>query len=248
MAPSVPPLGYVQIICSDPHVTLQPRLADTRVDVTAGYGGWSEIARPRRRPISFWLGSPGLRMSLPIIFDGYASRSSVETSIASLEKLATPSGTYSFNPPVITLNARGKLVPHQDKQWVIDALQWGDAAIADPATGNRVRQAVVISLLEWIQDQRVREESPAKRVKQLSKLQHSKPGAKHKRHTVKKAKPTPVHASTFTAADDVFGTGEDLLTIAANELGDASRWIEIAQLNDIRDPRSTVPGQSLRLP
>jgi hypothetical protein len=238
----------VQIICHDPHLTLQPRLADKRVDVTAGYGGWSEVARPRRRPISFWLGSPGLRMVLPIVFDEYASRGSVEAAIASLEKLATPSGTYSFNPPVVTLNARGKLVPHQDKEWVIDGLTWSDAAIADPKTGNRLRQGVDVSLLEWIQDQRVREESPAKRVKQLSKLQHSKPGAKHKRHTVKRAKTIAVHAGTLDTSDDVFGTGEDLLTIAANELGDASRWIEIAQLNDIRDPRSTYPGQSLRLP
>lgn len=42
--------------------------------------------------------------------------------------------------------------------------------------------------------------------------------------------------------------GETLSSIAASDLGDASRWKEIAQLNDIRDPRSLKVGDVLRMP
>jgi nucleoid-associated protein YgaU len=39
-----------------------------------------------------------------------------------------------------------------------------------------------------------------------------------------------------------------LLAIAARELGDADRWVELAELNGLRDPRAITPGQVIRLP
>lgn len=42
--------------------------------------------------------------------------------------------------------------------------------------------------------------------------------------------------------------GDTLLSIAARELGSATRYTELAALNDIRDPRRLRPGQVLRLP
>lgn len=42
--------------------------------------------------------------------------------------------------------------------------------------------------------------------------------------------------------------GETLRTIAAEELGDPTRWRELATTNDIDDPDDLPPGRSLRLP
>jgi nucleoid-associated protein YgaU len=42
--------------------------------------------------------------------------------------------------------------------------------------------------------------------------------------------------------------GDTLSSIAADQLGDYRRWTEIADLNDIRDPRRVKVGQTLRLP
>jgi hypothetical protein len=42
--------------------------------------------------------------------------------------------------------------------------------------------------------------------------------------------------------------GDRLDSIAATQLGDASRWTEIAMLNDIDDPTKLSKGQSLQLP
>lgn len=41
--------------------------------------------------------------------------------------------------------------------------------------------------------------------------------------------------------------GDSLSKIAKKELGDASRWPEIAELNKIKDPNLIRPGQKLKM-
>jgi hypothetical protein len=244
MAPAPPALGWVRIDSIDPPVTIVARLGDARPDVTAGYGGWTEVARPRRRPLSIWTGAPGLRMSFAIVFDGFRDRQSVEAQIAALERLATPTSSF-HQPPRVTLTARGGMVPHQDREWVIDSLTWLDGATAN-WKGNRTRQAATLALFEWVPDVPLHSVVPSKKQRAKKARAKTKPGASHKRHVVHRKK-TIVHRSARTDDAD-FGQGQDLLTIAALELGDAERWPEIAQLNGLRDPRATTPGQVLRLP
>lgn len=245
MATAKPALGWVQIRSSDPPVTLLARLAGDRPNVDAGYGGWAEVARPRRRPLSIWVGSPGLRLTLPILFDRFDDGVSIERQIAQLERLATPTASDG-SPPRIRFVVRGAAVPHQTKVWVIDSLTWGDALMNE--NGNRTRQQVTLTLLEWIADVRVRDNSPAKRQRAKRKRAATKSGAANKRVVAARGR-TVAHKTTRAATvDPTFGTGDDLLSIAARELGDADRWIEIAQLNGLRDPRAIKPGQVLRLP
>lgn len=238
-----PEIGWVQIKSSDPPVTLVARLSDERPNVDAGYGGWAEVARPRRRPLSIWVGSPALRLTLPILFDRYDDDVSVERQIAQLERLATPTASDG-SPPRVKFAVRGAHVPHQAKTWVVDALTWGDALMN--RAGNRTRQQVTIALLEWIADVRVRENSPAKRQRAKTKRAATKAGASQKRVIAARGRKPPQKKRAI--ADTSFGAGEDLLTIAARELGDADRWVEIAALNGLRDPRSIRVGQVLRLP
>lgn len=242
---AAPPLGWVQIRSTDPPVTLQARLSGDRPNVDAGYGGWAEVTRPRRRPLSVWVGSPGLRMSLPILFDRFRSGQSVEPQIAALERLATPSASDG-TPPRLHFVARGGAVPHQQTAWVIDSLTWGDAEMN--MAGNRTRQQVTLALLEWIADVRVRENSPAKRQRAKSKASKTKAGSANKRVVATKGRAKVTHKSGRAVASTTFGDGDDLLSIAARELGDADRWVEIAQLNGLRDPRAITFGQVLRLP
>ena len=44
-------------------ITLTAKLSGTRPNVDAGYGGWQEVARPRRSPLSIWTGAPAFRVS-----------------------------------------------------------------------------------------------------------------------------------------------------------------------------------------
>jgi nucleoid-associated protein YgaU len=59
-------------------------------------------------------------------------------------------------------------------------------------------------------------------------------------------------ALTVTAlrgdAGPVVAQGDSLTSIAARDLGDYSRWPEIAALNGIRDPDRLTVGQTVRLP
>lgn len=242
--PAKPAVGFVQIRSTDPPVTLLARLSDTRPNVEAGYGGWSEIARPRRRPLSIWIGSPALRMTLPILFDHFRAAESVERSISQLERLATPTASDG-SPPRVRLVAQGGHVPYQGRVWVVDSLTWGDAVMN--WNGNRTRQQVTIALMEYVADVRVKVLSPAQTQRAKGKAAATKSGAANKRVVASKGRSVVVPHSR-TASSVEFGQGDDLLSIAARELGDADRWVEIAQMNGLRDPRAISVGQVLRLP
>jgi hypothetical protein len=247
---ATPPLGWVRVYSVDPPISFVVRLGADRPNIDQGFGGWQEVARPRRSTLSIWQGQPALRMTLSIQFDEWVTQTSVEREIAQLERLASPSASDA-QPARVKLVARGSAVPYQARQWVIDNLIWGDAAIN--AKGDRVRQQVSLSLLEYIADVRVDQVAPSQRQRTKSTLMQTKPGASQKRVVAGKSRSSSsstAPASMLASTDPVagFAGGDDLLSIAARELGDASRWVEIAQLNGIRDPRTVVVGQVIKLP
>jgi hypothetical protein len=248
---AAPHVGWVHIASSDPPLAVTARLAEERPNVDAGYGGWDEIARPRRVPITTWKGSPSLRLTLPILLDGWARGSSVERDIAQLEQMGRPTASDGA-PPRLRIQTTGSAIPYQGRVWVISDLAWGDALMN--SAGNRVRQQATLSLLEFVHDVYLAERSAANARRKKQAAGKTKAGARSKRVVAKRSgkprpKPKP-KAQTLAAgaSGDDYGAGESLAAIAARELGDADRWVEIAELNDIRDPRSIAPGQVLRLP
>jgi nucleoid-associated protein YgaU len=203
-------------------------------------------------------------MTLPVLFDAWlpdddvfdptqeAQRlldagHSIESQLADLESLAFPSGSDSA-PPQIKIQAAGGAVPHQGRDWVIDSLTWGDALMND--NGDRVRQEVTLALLEYIPEERITAlpASPANREREAANAKNTKPGAGPKRTTVTAPTRGRGIGAVLRGSQLAQGPGEDLLSIAARELGDAERWREIADLNGIRDPRSITLGQVVRLP
>jgi hypothetical protein len=240
-----PRLGWITIRAVDPPTTITARLGADRPNVTQGYGGWTEVTRPQRSTLTVWTGSPALRMDLPILFDDWRTGTSVEREISALERLGFPSSSDGW-PPRITLSAPGSGVPHQNVPWVIDTLTWGDA-LAN-TRGNRVRQQVTLGLLEYVADVRVDNDSPSQLQQLKAVAAKTASGAARKRVVASRARGTSYRPGTPGTVQVGFGEGDDLLSIAAKELGDAKRWPEIAKINGIRDPRSVVPGQVIRLP
>jgi hypothetical protein len=218
--------------------------------VSAGYGGWQEVERPRRVSVVTWQGLPLKRMSIPILFDNFADGhgTPVENDIDRLVALAMPS--QGEPPPHIKFEVSGRHVPNAGVTWVIESLDWGDGLMN--TQGNRTRQAATVNLMEYVSDELVKETSPANanaakhKKKKKAKGKTSGRGARTKRHAAGRGKKSKAHHSRAAVAD-VF-EGEDLRSVAARELGDAQRWHEIADLNDIRDPRAVRVGQVLRLP
>lgn len=251
MALPPPPVGFVRITSDDPRHVLTARLADERPDVSQSVGGWDVVERPRRKPITTWKSAPNLTLTLPILLDRWRTGESIEKQISVVESMGTNAGAKDGDPPILRIDAQGGAVPHQERRWVMSDLSYGDALMNE--RGDRVRQFVTLTLIEYVEDVLIVERSAANRRRR--KAQTKKHGASSKRIVAKrssKVKRKTGHAlvavTSSSTGDDDFGAGEDLLTIAARELGDADRWLEIAELNGIRDPRAIAPGQVIRLP
>jgi hypothetical protein len=245
---SAPPVGYVRVASTDPPLSVTARLSDTRPDVPSGYGGWNEVIRPWRPPITTYQAPPALHVTLPLLLDGFAAGVSIEHDIAQLQQMATPTASDGATPR-LHVYATGSAVPFTDRTWVMGDVTWGDAEMDQ--RGNRTRQQVTLTLYEFVEDVYLIEKSAAQRVRNAAKVAKTQSGASAKRVTAKAAKRAPGVAGRVLAMSSVIATpgqGEDLLSIAARELGDADRWVEIAQLNGLRDPRSITPGQAIRLP
>jgi hypothetical protein len=237
------PLGWVEISSTDPPTRVLARLGSDRPDITSGFGGWNEVARPRRSTITSWVGTPPLKLTLPILLDAWASQASIERHIAQLEHLGRPSSSDG-DPPQIKLAASGGAVPYQDRTWVIESMSFSDALMN--TSGNRVRQAMTLALVEYVSDVYI---SPVVRHRAKAKRAQNGKGAATKRiHVAASRHKTSAHSLGLRDVSDGSGDGEDMLSIAARELGDANRWVEIAELNGIRDPRSLTIGQVIRLP
>jgi hypothetical protein len=241
-------LVYVRFQCADPPTDLSVLLGVDRPDVSSGYGGWVEVERPKRSTVTTWRGQPARRMALSILFDNFAAGASVEDDLRRLERMALP--RPGGQPPTVKVSAPGGVIPpfYEGMTWVMDAITWGDALMN--TAGNRIRQAATVTLLEYVSDVLIKV-SPAKRRRAKHNRvtgKATKNGAKQKRASSHAGRPKSGGARAAAATATIVFDGEDLLSVAARELGDASRWHEIADLNGIRDPRAITRAQVIRLP
>jgi len=243
-----PPVGWVRVNSDDPALHVSARLADQRPDLQTGFGGWEVVERPRRKPLTSWKSRPVMTLVLPLLLDRWKSQTSVEREIGWVQQMGSARGPKK-PPPKITLDVRGDAVPMHGLTWVISDIQWGDALMN--AQGDRCRQFFTLTLIEYVRDQYLTDKSAANRIR-ATKATSTKKGAKSKRivakRSSKKKKAGRARTASRATAEDDFGLGEDLASIAARELGDADRWVEIAELNGLRDPQAISPGQVLRLP
>jgi hypothetical protein len=149
----------VTLTCDNPIARIVFLLGEDAPTFSGGYGGWSEVERPKRSPIAHWNGSPARRLELSLILDGFASGRSVDTDLFVLSRLATASGLT--DPPKVRVE--GEAIPGQLLiEWVIEDLTWQATALDD--AGARTRVGVSLTLLEAVNDDLI-ERSPRKRTK-----------------------------------------------------------------------------------
>ena len=201
-----------------------------------GFGGWQLVARPRRKALTRWKGINPFQQTLSLIFDGFDTDTSVEDSCLTLERMAQPPAART-DPPLIKIVGA---VPHPELVYVIgdgnggDGLAWDASPIYSPS-GYRVRQEVVITLLEYVPDDRIAGLPAASRARQQASSDSARAAAAAGGH--------PTRSHTYTVKG-----GDTLTSIAARELGSATRWTEIGQLNGLADPYHLTVGQQLRMP
>jgi len=138
-------------------------LTEPGARITGGFGKWEEIAVPRGQPFTQWAGRTLLAMDLELLLDGYHAHRSVEPDIKAIEEMATPPGPRPPGGAPVTPSPIRMVgaAPHTEVTWVIGSLDWGDT-IRDLATGHRLRQAVTLHLLQFVEEQTIGVMPPAK--------------------------------------------------------------------------------------
>jgi hypothetical protein len=138
---------------SDGHVVKVLR-GETPPKATDGMGGWTIVARSRRTAFTQWDGRNPYAMDVPILFDGYASGTSVEGDISKLFQMGV--GSDFSPPPTVTVDGA---VPIKGAKWVINNIDWGDEVIWQQQGKNkpyRLRQDAIVHLVEYEAEKRVK--------------------------------------------------------------------------------------------
>lgn len=166
------PPNQVELLTEDFELSVRARLLAPPQPL--GGGGVEAVPRPQRRPLTVYRSPEAPGLTLELLLDGWREQRSVEPECRALEKLA---GAFlPSDPGPEKLIVVGDAVPHCSgaealrHRWVIsEQPDWNDdpAVIRDVA-GNRVRQAVALTLLlftEATELQRVKPRQPKPKYK-----------------------------------------------------------------------------------
>lgn len=202
---------------------LNEQVQYTRSAASTGGGGWQMVDRPRKKVSTEWVDCGPYQLTMNLIMDslmGPNTPAAIEHTIGIVEAWEEPAaGSAPPEPP--KLHVQGP-VPHNEVQWIVYTLNWGDC-IRSTTTGERQYQELQVVLWEY---------SPPT----LAVLAASPAKAAQAAQTGR-----PVTTYTVKA-------GDTLTAIAARLLGSYTKWTEIATLNNIRDPNTIRPGQVLHIP
>lgn len=130
------------------------------------------------------------------------------------------SGTSKGGPPTVKVDGAVPVPAHAGELWVIQDVQWGD--IVRRSDRVVIRQRVNVTLLEYVSDATLEASTESSRT----------PGGNTvvRHYTVKK--------------------GDTLGSIAARQLGDQKRWVDVAAVNGFRSSNDLKPyiGRKIKLP
>lgn len=204
------------------------------VIVSAGYGGWSRVARPRKKAQTEWVGRDSLSLEIEFLLDAYADNDGlfVIGQERALERLAGLD-INDPEPPLCRITSRpAALIPHNfhhasQVKWFVETIAWDKGSIESNSVGNHTRIGGTFVITQFVEDERL---SSLTSVERRKKASGGGRGATRKTYTVK--------------------TGDTLSKIAARSdvYGDASKWKKIGDANGIRDPKKVRVGQVLKIP
>ena len=194
---------------------------------SSGGGGWQIVDRPRLVGATQWYDRAPKMLEMPLTLDSRLLYGNDTTSVEGLCLIVdewndkVPGGQQ---PPVFTVSGP---VPGIQHQWVMNKVEFA-AAIRDPSAGYRVHQEMTMTLYEYNSPLYTVMGSPTPAALANAWLSVAESAQSYYLYTV--------------------STGDTLPGIAAKLLNNWNRWTDIATLNNIRDPRSILPGQVLKIP
>jgi len=200
-------------------------LGDVKVSA-AGAAAWTMMDRPRRKGFPEFTAVQLLVLDLPLMIDGADTDTDIEPLCAELDMWRYPTEAVGI-PPLLEITGPIPSFPG-NPWWVIQTIGWGPAIRRHD--GQRIQQTFTLNVVE------VRGEAsninyyppPPPPPPSFGAPPPPPPPAGHRQYTVR--------------------GGDTLWALAGQFLGDYRRWPEIAQLNNVRDPRTLQIGQTLLLP
>jgi hypothetical protein len=217
--------------------------ATTSVYTSGGYS-WTVIDRPTSKPFLEFTSIALTQLDLPLMLDRADAQDSVEADCDAVHG-------WRYKVPgkrePARLRVTGPVDTARIPEWVLFGVTW--KAAQRRLDQVRVQQEVTLTLLEASRIDTTYG-SPVELAQQqitatnqaaaallpglaslppdlLAQIQAYPPGSWR----------------TYVIRD-----GDDLTSIAAQQLGDLRLWVVIAQMNNVRDPAAITAGQTLQLP
>lgn len=200
--------------------------------VTAGYGGWSKVARPRRKALTEWVGRDPVSITIEFMMDSPDDAGlPTETAARTLESIAGLDSNDPEPPLCLLLSNPPALMPHgyhraAHVRWFVETLTWDADQTHYNKEGNRIRTAGTVVVTQYVEDTKLSGLAAGGKGKSTK----GKKGSRRKTYRVKK--------------------GDTLSGIAARKdtYNDPKRWVDIKKANGIRDSKNLKVGKVLKLP
>ena len=192
-----------------------------------GGGGWQIVDRPRLVAATQWYDRAPMQLELPVALDSRTLFGNDNTNIENYCVIVdgwqdkVPGGQQ---PPVFNISGP---VPGIQHQWIMQKVVFSEA-LRDPYAGYRLQQKMTLTMYEY--------NSPLYAV-----MGSPTPAARANQWLAAQESAQSYYLYTVAEGDTLGG-------IAAQLLNNFARWVDIASLNNIRDPSVIVSGQVLKIP
>lgn len=143
-ATDTPPFGWVRLKAKSPTLNILGPLGPEPPNVTAGFGGYEIVNRPRQVGMVIWNGVEPYQLTFSMFLEGFKEGRSVESAITSLRQCAH--GTTGEPGTVIVYGIPN--LPATD--WVIEGLEFDTDSTIRNRSMEIIRQKVTFTLREDI--------------------------------------------------------------------------------------------------
>jgi hypothetical protein len=205
------------------HFNIKLKMGDGPAKIGNETSGWTTVDRPKDVAMTVWTSSQPLKISVPILLDGWHRQESINAKLTRLHDIVRdPKGDR--RPP--TFIALGP-IPFSGHRFVLEQIEYGDEVLRGEVGTKHaqklLRQDFTLYLMQYVPGDHIK-------FKHRKKRHHH-----HHRHKPKAGD------TSLRVANELYGDDED------ESVEDIAR--EIAQLNGVRGIRTKLnPDRVLRLP
>lgn len=132
------PHKQLRLVASKPNVDITVDMGDGAATPSAGYAGWEEVPRVKRRAMTAFKGLPAFQQDVPIFIDGFAEDRSIERQVEAVLSLGAAVVFTALGP---IWNSGGRFVFGDEPEFT-EQIRASDETL--------VRVRLVLKLMEYV--------------------------------------------------------------------------------------------------